>query len=339
MLVPLQGAFPIESCSLTQAPPEGIANPSMCDEQPKRRRSPASFTLRLALAVALVWFGFFIILSSSSLTAKIVGAMIVGTMYAHLVEFMHELLHNLAYSQRWLNRAIGVVVGVPMLVSFTAYKVFHLLHHRDHGIEPTEFFDYSRKNLKGFSRFILSAFNLSRYGEVVKGMGATLFGRRLPRSYAQVLDKKGNVRFEVPLKDQKRIRFELGLMLVVVLAGGCYSLLAQSTMLLWLWVIPALWAEAVHFLIELPEHFGLNELDKDPYVNTRSITGSWFSQWLTNGNCFHIEHHVSPGSAIADLYPLHQATLKRREAGFPVAVYPSYWAFYRDVITGKIKEG
>lgn len=77
--------------------------------------------------------------------------------------------------------------------------------------------------------------------------------------------------------------------------------------LLKFWLIPVLtFGELFHYLIEFPEHYECNKNEKNPMNNTRTILGSKFSFWLTNGNNFHVEHHILAAVPINHLPKLHK---------------------------------
>jgi fatty acid desaturase len=82
--------------------------------------------------------------------------------------------------------------------------------------------------------------------------------------------------------------------------------------------------EPIHFLIEFPEHFRCSNV-KNILENTRTIRGSWFSYWFTNGNNFHVEHHLYPKASIDQLPEIHKTV----STALKVAS-PSYFAFYRN---------
>ena len=81
-------------------------------------------------------------------------------------------------------------------------------------------------------------------------------------------------------------------------------------------------AEPMHFLIELPEHFGLNtQTDPDVLVNTRTVAAGPFLQWFTNGNNLHTAHHYHQGVPMTNMRELqkmidglsHHAAAKKGE--------------------------
>ncbi|WP_265333407.1 fatty acid desaturase [Burkholderia cenocepacia] len=108
----------------------------------KSRPSGVVFSLKLAVYVALIAHGMMFALSTLVIL-KIVGILLIGAMYAHGVELQHQALHYQGFRSKRLNMVFGVLLGMPMLVSFHAYQDSHLRHHRLLGTpENKEFFDY-----------------------------------------------------------------------------------------------------------------------------------------------------------------------------------------------------
>jgi fatty acid desaturase len=65
----------------------------------------------------------------------------------------------------------------------------------------------------------------------------------------------------------------------------------------------------------------------DVLRNTRTISGSRLSQWYTNGNNFHVEHHAAmavPINRLSERHPLAKSLAKHTEH--------SYLEFYRRIL-------
>jgi fatty acid desaturase len=208
-----------------------------------------------------------------------------------------------------------------MLSSYWHYKHDHLRHHAYLGTEQNqEFFNYRFNGLGSIPGFLRGAYHLGRYTEVLRDMGRSLVGRTNPGITKTVAAKK--------------IRTEYQLLALLLVGAVAASVATESYYLLLVWLLPTLLvAEPAHFLIELPEHFGLNtQTNPDVLSNTRTIEAGWFAKWYTNGNDVHTAHHFHQGVPMAQVRVLH-AMIEDRV----VAVAPSYWSFYKDVFTGRVK--
>ena len=251
------------------------------------------------------------------------AAVPLGLAYAHLVELQHECLHEHAFRRRGLNRFCGVICGMFMLSSFWHYKHDHLRHHAFLGTpQNREFFNYRFRDLHRWMGigFLRAALNLGRYRTVGADVARSYLGRPIPN---------------VPRpRDAAKIRSEYLLLGAAIVAATAYTVLTGDLVFVYAWLLPAvLVAEPAHFMIELPEHFGLNtQTDANVLTNTRTITASRFAQWFTNYNNLHTAHHYHQGVPMAQIIRLHSLIADR-----VVPVEASYWSFYRKVITGEIR--
>ncbi|HEY0636476.1 MAG TPA: fatty acid desaturase [Pseudonocardiaceae bacterium] len=278
------------------------------------------FTVKFLFAMAIIAGCWAAVITVPTWWVVVLTVPVLGLMYAHLVELQHECLHEHAYSRRWLNRAVGFVCGLFMLSSFWHYKYEHLRHHAYLGTPQNhEFFNYRFEGLGTIPGFLRGAFHLGRYLDVFADIGRGLIGRTNPRV--------------IKPKAAAKIRTEYQLFAVALAAGIVFTVWTGSPLLLFVWVLPALLvAEPAHFLVELPEHFGLNT-QSDPNVlsNTRTVYGSWFGKWYTNGNDLHTAHHYHQGVPMSQVPKLHEIIEDRIET-----TEPSYWSFYKNVFTGRI---
>lgn len=283
-------------------------------------KRPAVFTVKFLFAVALVAAATTAVVLKPVWWTVAPAVIVNGLMFAHLVELQHECLHEHAYTQRGLNRLVGFIAGVPMFSSFWHYKYEHLRHHAYLGTsQNSEFFNYRFSGLGSIPGFLRGAYHLGRYQDVAKDTARSVAGRRNPRIAKDIAARK--------------IRTEYQLFALIVVAAVAASVAAGSYLLLLVWVLPTLLiAEPVHFLIEMPEHFGLNtQTNPDVLSNTRTLRAGWFGRWFTNGNDVHTAHHYHQGVPMINVRKLHAMIEDRIQT-----VEPSYWSFYKNVFTGRI---
>lgn len=266
--------------------------------------------LAAASSLAVAW------IVSHRLLAALPAEFVLGLMFAHAVELQHQALHGSGLRGAAANRVVGVLLGLPMLVSFSRYRALHMLHHRFLGTDrDTEFFEYSYNGRLTFGMLALSAFNVRRWILALRDIGRSLS----PRSrYDKVI---------VNAAIHRRIRFEYRLTALLLATLFVLSLASRTPLVLTLWLIPLVFAEPVHFAIELPEHIFCDRTSREVFKNTRSIKGSWFSYWLTNGNNFHVEHHYRMAAPINRLPALHEECAPRLEH-----YNATYWSFYGKVL-------
>jgi len=232
------------------------------------------------------------------------------------VELTHQFLHGTGFRGRTANRVAGFLCALPMFVSHSHYRAMHLAHHRDLGTPAnTEFFNYGNVKGRPFLIVLARSFSLARY----LGVGANMVRALIGRAPAGALSTR----------ERRAIRGEYLMMLVVIAAVVTATAITRSDLAVRLWLVPLLLvAEPIHFWVELPEHFGCDLTTRNVFCNTRTIRGSWLSFWFTNGNNFHVEHHLYPRVAIDKLPRVH-ATV-RDELRYH---NPSYWSFLATVLS------
>jgi fatty acid desaturase len=285
------------------------------------QKHPVVFVVKFAVAILLIAAGWAWVAIQPSVLSVVVTIITNGLLYAHLVELQHECLHEHAFRSRALNRLFGFVSGLPMFSSYSHYKYDHLRHHAFLGTpQNREFFNYQFHNLDSPVGFVLGAYNLGRYTNLLRDLGRSLVGRTNPNVTKTVA--------------ARRIRTEYQAFLVIFAVAIAASIATQSLYLVWVWLLPTvLVAEPTHFLIELPEHYGLNtQTDPNVLSNTRSIRASKFGHWFTNGNDLHTAHHFHQGVPMVNVPKLHEVIKTR------IGTYdPSFVSFYSGVVKGKIR--
>jgi fatty acid desaturase len=159
----------------------------------------------------------------------------------------------------------------------------------------------------------------------------------MPAHYRAFLLHSIRAVFGLPVPDEReevarRIRRDHLVMLAGIAALAAASWLEATPVILLAWLAPlVLVASPLHALIEMPEHYRCEVTSTDVMRNTRTIKTNAFMTWLTNGNNFHVEHHLLPGLPIDRLHDLHAAI-----AEDIVHLHPSYRAFYADVLRKRL---
>jgi fatty acid desaturase len=303
------------------APPvKKIAKPRELPQELFQRRT-GLFVAKFSIALVLVAAGWVAIAMSVNLALTAVAVVVVGLMYAHLVELQHECLHEHAFRNRTLNRVFGFVCGMFMFSSFSHYKYEHLRHHallgRD---ENKEFFNYRFNRLDTPWGFVKGAWHLGRYADVLGHVARAMTGRPVPEVKRPTT--------------MRRIKAEYRLFVALVAGAVAFTVLTGNPLFVLAWLVPLLLVgEPMHFLIELPEHFGLNT-QHDPSVlsNTRTVKAGPVFTWFTNGNNLHTTHHAHPGVPMENVPALSSEIFPHFEV-----VEDSYWSFYRKVVTGEVR--
>jgi fatty acid desaturase len=286
------------------------------------RSSDVTFSMKLVLYGALIGVGIYLVFCDAMLL-KICGTFLLGSMFAHGVELQHQVLHAQGFHNKVLNETVGILLGLPMLVSYADYKSSHMHHHKYLGTpENREFFDYGDQygalTLRSASSMLLRIFMIPHYFRFVKNVATACRSRQYEHVAPDV---------------SKRISRDYLIMLAVIVAFSAASTVFGLDLILRIWMLPLmLVATPLHALIEMPEHFRCNTDSKDVFVNTRTIKSNTFMNWFTNGNNYHVEHHLLPGLPIDRLHDLHAKIHAKCQYNSV-----SYRAFYWDLLRSMIK--
>ncbi len=268
------------------------------------------FIHKLTILVVLITI-FVITILIAPQPVRLVPQFFLGMMFAHGVELQHELTHHVIFSNERQNRFFAIILGLPMLVSFSLYKAMHGHHHSALGTsEDKETFNYNYEKLTSIPGFILHVSMLGHYSGVLENMRVSVLGK---------------LREDVSPQVARRIRKEFCLMVGVITFMVVFSVLLRTSIFFDIWLLPLfLAAGPVHALIELPEHLNCNNHTTDPFQNTRTIRASKLISWYVNGNNYHVEHHVNAALPINKLADFHHQIASNVEH-----LELSYWMFYQ----------
>lgn len=283
------------------------AGSSIADLRVRFGREAASgfrFVLKLLAATCLVAIGVSMVVAFNTYVA-IGGMVVLGFTFAHVAELQHEALHRLAFRGRRLNEVAGIVLGVPMLVSFAAYQATHLRHHRYLGTSRNkEFFDYGDaddgapvQRRRRVQRLLVRFFMPKHYRQFGVNLWRTVRGR--------AIDGESEL-------TSRRVRRDYWVIAVTVAVLVGLSIVLRQPLIVTLWLIPlVVVACPVHALIEWPEHYGCDVDISDPFRNTRTIRSNALMAWFVNKNNFHVEHHLMPRLPFRKLGALHDNVSER----------------------------
>lgn len=257
-----------------------------------------------------------------NVTVMIIGIIVLAATYVHAVELQHQCLHHSAFRRARYHRLIGIPLGLPMLVSYSYYRVRHLQHHRYLGTaQDAEFFGFDTRQPLSCMALLGGMFDYLRFIAVMRDVAQSAVGRWRYTLGAISPKAHRNVQSEYRI---------IGALLMIVTVAAC---LGFGEVIGKLWLLPLALAVPLHFLVELPEHIGCDSDSEDVLRNTRSITGSTLSTWFTNGNNLHIEHHAAMNVPMNKLRARHH--IVRSEGKFVDARYADFYGtVWRQVVRG-----
>jgi len=224
----------------------------------------------------------------------VLAQLLLGAAYAHGVELTHQALHLTGFSNKRMNRFFGVLMSIPMLVSFSGYQDSHLYHHQNVGTpEDSEFFNYGNRNSIRIWDLITHFFMIEHFIKFFK--------------FAFISFSNKEFQCKI-LKDKSiKIKNEYRIMAILFFGALLYTVASGNLIFIYIWLIPLfVFSSPIHALIELPEHYNCNNNSKNYFENTRTIQSNAFMTWFTNGNNFHVEHHIRAAAPIENLKDIHK---------------------------------
>jgi fatty acid desaturase len=240
---------------------------------------------------------------------RIAGYLVIGTAIHSLAILMHEGSHGNLFRRRWMDRSFGFLCGAPALLSYSAYRVTHLEHHRHLRGErdPEEFANIGHgKSAQALAFYVWGVFGALSYVILVPVTGWSRGNRQ--------------DRLDILTEYVLLALLYASLLVAAVRFGFAWSVL-HCLVLPWLVTIAFTnvrgWAEHA---MTLPGH---------PLTQTRVVTSNWLVSLLMCNTNYHLEHHLYPGMPWYNLRKLHRLLSEeyRRAGSF---LYTSYFRFLWD---------
>lgn len=227
----------------------------------------------------------------------------LGILIVFLFTLEHEAIHDTAFATPRLNRAAALVAGFLLLLPPVWFRYFHFAHHR-HTHDPDNDPELMSPKPETLWQYVKYLSGLPYWTGMLRVLLTNATGRGRD-SY-------------VPDKGRAKVVAEARAMLaayVVLLAG---SLATGSTLLLWVWVVPALLGQPFLRAYLLAEH------TRCPHVanmleNTRTTFTTALVRFIAWNMPYHAEHHSYPAVPFHQLPRFHEivaAHLKSTERGY-----------------------
>jgi len=240
---------------------------------------------------------------------RIAGFVVIGISIHAMAVLVHEASHYSIFRNRKLDRWIGFLMGVPVLVSCSAYRVLHGYHHRftrEMG-DPDEF-----KNVTDH-RLLLSIFF---YSWLIIGTPVYLI-------HVAITAFKNGSR-----KDRIDVSVEYALL--VVICAAVYATLRhyhRTDLIVSCWAYPMVLAMIFGNIRSWAEH--AMTIPGNPLTSTRTVTSNRIVSFLMCNLNYHLEHHLLPGIPWYNLQKIH-ALLQPEFKAANSFIYRSYWRFLYD---------
>jgi len=213
-----------------------------------------------------------------------------GLLIISLFHLEHECIHDTPFRTQWLNKTVGAVCGIILLLPCEWFRYFHRDHHRYTQVEGKDP-ELDTKKPETKAQWMLHISGLPMFKALVVLLVQISAGR---------ID--GNY---VPEKAKNAVIHQTRTMTCIYALLLLISLFAQSTLLLWIWVVPLQIGQPFLRLYLLAEHTLCDKTD-DMFRNTRTVLTNPIVRWFTWNMPYHTEHHVYPGVPFHKLPTLHK---------------------------------
>lgn len=226
-----------------------------------------------------------------------------GILIVFLFTLLHETVHRTAFETQWLNDAVARLCSLAIVLPADWFRYFHFAHHRftqDPDNDPELAFPKPE--------------TLRQY--IVHVSGLPVWWGHFKTLYTNATG--GGHESYVPPKGRPKVRAEARAMIAVYAAVLLLALWFKATVLLYVWILPALLGQPFLRLYLLAEHgrcpFVANMLE-----NTRTTLTNWLVRKLAWNMPFHAEHHAYPGvpfHRLPEFHGLIERHLKLIEPGY-----------------------
>lgn len=201
-----------------------------------------------------------------------------GVIIVFLFAPLHETIHETAFSTRSLNVAVARFCGFVLLLPPRYFRYFHFAHHRytqDAGRDP----ELKTPRPGDWGSYLRALTGIEYWRGQIAALVQCAAGRTVPDF--------------VPARGRDRVRAEARWFLAgyAFLAAG--SIAVNSSLLLWLWIVPAVLGQPFLRAYLLAEHTGC-PLVPDMLINSRTTFTNRLVLWIAWNMPNHAAHHALP---------------------------------------------
>ena len=267
----------------------------------------------IALGHILLWGGACLIMHHLPVwPIRVAGYILIGFILHGLANLMHEGIHGNLFRKPKLDRWLSFLLAAPILVSASAYRVIHVLHHRYNRAErdPDEITNVTHR--QGVLQAIF-------YVWLFIGMFIYVLAR-LPWKATYLASSE----------ERKKVLGEY-----IVLFMACATLILCALRygfieeVLHYWIFPGIFTALFANLRGWAEHM----LTKPghPLTQTRTVTSNKLLSFLNVNLNYHLEHHLFPAIPWYNLPHVHRLLQEEyQQAG--AFIHSSYLRFLFDAV-------
>jgi fatty acid desaturase len=217
-------------------------------------------------------------------------SLVMGCSFAGLTFLGHETLHGAVVRGKKLRRAIGWLGFLPFVVSPRLWEAWHNRVHHQNTNRPDEDPDaYPTLAEYRKSSLVRAVTELAPGRKRLRGVFSLLVGFTI-QSVHMLVDA-GRRKWLTPAEHRRAIAETL-------LGVACWTTIAcllGPLAFLFAYALPLLVANAIVMGFILTNHsLSPHTAVNDPLLNSLSVTGPRWFEWVTLGFGYHVEHHLFP---------------------------------------------
>jgi fatty acid desaturase len=226
-----------------------------------------------------------------------------GVLIVFLFTLLHETIHETAFETPRLNRATAFMAGFLILLPPNWFRYFHFAHHR-YTHDPDNDPELGSPKPETVGQYLRYLSGIPYWS----GMARVIFASAAGRNRDSYVPEKGRAK----VRSEARV-FLIGYALMLIV-----SLVAGSTILLWIWIVPALLGQPFLRAYLLAEHTHCPHV-ANMLENTRTTFTTPFVRFFAWNMPYHAEHHSYPTVPFHQLPRFHAIVaehLKSTENGY-----------------------
>lgn len=268
---------------------------------------------------AIVAFGVLIWLVSSHYGwLWAIPLMIVqGYFVAFLFMIVHETAHKTAFRNRTLNLMFGHLSSFAIGLPYEYYCLFHWDHHR-----------YTQDPARD-PELLVGPVPATDTQLAIAYSGVRQVAFRLGLMLRHGLTGKATAPW-IPEAKRHIVVKEARLYLLGYAVLLLASLVLQTAILLWVWIVPLVVGQLFLRPYLYAEHTGCDRT-RSAFQNTRTTYTGMFTKWFAWNMPYHVEHHAYPSipfHALPKLNGIVDGQIVYRGRGY-LAVTCETWAWFR----------
>ncbi len=227
----------------------------------------------------------------------------LGVCLIFLFTLLHECIHETPFATPRISRIVARICGFILFIPPKWFHYFHMAHHR-HTHDPEKDPELAVKKPESWPQYIAYISGMTTWYYEFKTLTVLVAGRSRDQF--------------VPAKAHLTIVRQARMFLLVYRALALASIITQSAIGLWIWIIPLMLGQPFLRAYLLAEH------GRCPHVanmldNTRTTYTTKLIRFLAWNMPYHTEHHtwpIVPFYKLPELHEIMRPHLRHTENGY-----------------------